>query len=62
MRLYNFYCAVQLEGLANIKKSCSNTRYYENIKELKQARVDFSQMYKIEETFYFNPFESQEVA
>lgn len=62
MRLYNFYCAIQLEGLADVKKNFSNTRYYENIKELKEARVDFSQMYKVEEIFYFNPFESVEVA
>ncbi len=62
MRLYNFYCAIQLEGLTDIKKSFSNTRYYENIKDLKSARVDFSQMYKVEEVFYFNPFESVEVA
>lgn len=62
MRLYNFYCAIQLEGLADVKKNFSSTRYYENIKELKEARVDFSQMYKVEEIFYFNPFESVEVA
>ena len=62
MRLYNFYCAVQLEGLQNVKRSFLHSTYYQNIKDLKQARVDFSQMYKIEETFYFNPFESQEVA
>ena len=62
LRLYQFYCAIQLEGLANIKKSFSNTRYYDNIKELKKARVDFSQIYKVEEIFYFNPFEATEVA
>ena len=62
MRLYNFYCAIQLEGLTDVKKNFSSTRYYENIKELKQAMVDFSQMYKVEEIYYFNPFESIEVA
>jgi len=62
MRLYNFYCAIQLEGLVDVKKNSSSTRYYENIKDLKDARIDFSQIYKVEEIFYFNPFESVEVA
>lgn len=62
MRLYNFYCAIQLEGLSDVKKGFASSTYYDNIKELKQARVDFSQIYKVEEIFYFNPFESVEVA
>ena len=38
--------------------------YQRNIKELKNARVDFSQSYKVEEIelYYFNPFEAKEVA
>ncbi len=62
MRLYNFYCAIQLEGLTDVKKSFLHSTYYQNIKDLKQARVDFSQIYKVEEIFYFNPFKSVEVA
>lgn len=62
MRLYNFYCAIQLEGLVDVKKNFSSSRYYDNIKDLKDARIDFSQMYKVEQIYYFNPFESVEVA
>lgn len=63
-RLYNFYCAIQLNGLIDTKGSMSRSVYYRNIKELKEAKVDFSQSYKIEEIelFYFNPFEFKEVA
>ena len=63
-RLYNFYCAIQLNGLIDTKESMSNSVYYRNIKDLKNAKVDFSQSYKVEEIelFYFNPFECEEVA
>lgn len=63
-RLYNFYCAIQLNGLIDTKESMSYRTYYRNIKELKNANIDFSQSYKIEEIelFYFNPFEAKEVA
>lgn len=63
-RLYNFYCAIQLNGLIDIKESMSKASYYRNVKELKEAKVDFSQSYKVEEIelFYFNPFEFKEVA
>ena len=62
--LYNFYCAIQLNGLADVKKNYSSSTYYRNIKELKKAKIYFGQSYKIEETkiFYFNPFEYKEVA
>ena len=62
-RLYNFYCAIQLNGLIDIKNSMPYRTYYRNIKELKNAKIDFSQSYKIEEIeiFYFNPFEAKEV-
>lgn len=63
-RLYNFYCAIQLNGLIDTKNSMSSSSYFRNIKELKEAKIDFSQSYKIEEInlFYFNPFEFKEVA
>ncbi len=64
IRLYNFYCAIQLNGEIDMKESMSSRTYQRNIKDLKLAKVDFSQSYKIEEfeLFYFNPFESKEVA
>lgn len=63
-RLYNFYCAIQLNGENVVKENTPKDTYYRNIKDLKIAKVDFSQSYKIEECdlFYFNPFEFKEVA
>jgi len=63
-RLYNFYCAIQLNGLIDTKENTSSSVYYRNINDLKNAKIDFSQSYKIEEIdlFYFNPFDFQEVA
>ena len=63
-RLYNFYCAIQLNGENIVKENTPKDTYYRNIKDLKTAKVDFSQSYKIEECdlFYFNPFEFKEVA
>ena len=61
--LYNFYCSIQLNGLKDVKRNTSTT-YYRNIKELKLAKIDFSQSYKVEEIeniFYFNPFIAKEV-
>jgi len=62
-QLYYFYCSIQLNGLKDIKINTSSSTYYRNIKDLKQAKIDFSQSYKIEEMelFYFNPFEYKEV-
>lgn len=62
-RLYNFYCAIQLNGENVVKKDSGKDTYYRNIADLKSARIDFSQSYKVqeEEMFYFNPFEYQEV-
>ena len=62
-QLYYFYCSIQLNGLKDIKLNTSSSTYYRNIKDLKQAKIDFSQSYKIEEMemFYFNPFEYKEV-
>ena len=62
-RLYNFYCAIQLNGENIVKDMYSSSTFYRNIDDLKSARIDFSQSYKVqeEEMFYFNPFEYQEV-
>lgn len=61
--LYNFYCSIQLNGLKDVKLMTTSSTYYRNIKELKLAKIDFSQSYKIEENkiYYFNPFEFKEV-
>lgn len=63
-RLYNFYCAIQLNGDNVVKETTPKDTYYRNIKELEEAKIDFSQSYRIEECelFYFNPFEAEEVA
>lgn len=62
-RLYNFYCAIQLNGENVVKSNYSSSAFYRNICDLKSARIDFSQTYKVqeEEMFYFNPFEYAEV-
>lgn len=62
-RLYNFYCAIQLNGENVVKKNSTRNIFYRNIVDLKSAGIDFSQIYKVqeEEMFYFNPFEYQEV-
>jgi len=62
-RLYNFYCVIQLNGENVVKENYASSTFYRNIDDLKSARVDFSQSYKVEEEeiFYFNPFEYQEV-
>lgn len=61
--LFNFYCSIQLNGVKELKENYSSSTYYRNINELKQAKVDFSQSYKVEEIemFQFNPFEYEEV-
>lgn len=62
--LYNFYCSIQLNGLKDVKNNTSKATYFRNIKELKQAKIDFSQSYKVEKIeniFYFNPFIAKEV-
>lgn len=62
-RLFDFYCSIQLNGENVVKSSYSRTAFFRNITDLKSARIDFSQTYKVqeEEIFYFNPFEYQEV-
>ena len=63
IRLFNFYCSIQLNGIDFMKKDMTLPTYYRYIKDLKDARVDYSQTYQIEEvqTFWFNPFECEEV-
>ena len=62
--LYNFYCSIQLNGLKDVQAFMSNSTFYRNLKYLKEAKIDFSQSYKVEEieVFHFNPFEYKEVA
>lgn len=65
--LYNFYCSIQLNGFDNVKAFMSESTFYRNLKYLKEASIDFSQTYKVEEcSFYsfnpFNPFNAKEVA
>ena len=48
-RLYSFYCAIQLNGENIVKDMYSSSTFYRNIDDLKTARIDFSQTYKIEE-------------
>lgn len=63
IRLYNFYCSIQLNGLFDVKQCMSSSSYYRDIMSLKEAKIDFSQSYKVEEKdiYYFNPFEEKEV-
>ena len=46
-----------------VKENYSSSAFYRNIDDLRSARIDFSQTYKVqeEEIFYFNPFEYKEV-
>lgn len=62
--LYNFYCSIQLNGIDNVKSFMSESSYYRNLKYLKEASIDFSQTYKVQECsiFNFNPFNAKEVA
>lgn len=62
-RLYNFYCSIQLNGLDYLKENMSSSTFYDNLKELKESRIDISQIYNIGEVIIdFNPFEWEEVA
>lgn len=62
-RLFNFYCAIQLNGENVVKLHSSKSTFYRNINKLKSYKIDFSQSYRVEEEniFYFNPFEFKEV-
>ena len=61
--LFNFYCSIQLNGIVDVQEKTSSSTFYRNINFLKEAHIDFSQSYKIDEKemFYFNPFEYKEV-
>lgn len=62
--LYNFYTSIMVDGLREVKKRTKKSTYYRNIKELKQANIDFSQTYKIDlkkDIVEFNPFQYKEV-
>lgn len=62
--LYNFYLAIMVDGLRNVKKRTSKSTYYRNLLELKKSNIDFSQTYKIDlsnQIIEFNPFEYKEV-
>lgn len=62
--LYSFYCSIQLNGVKDVQMYLSEATYYRNLKYLKEAKIDISQSYKVEEmSFYnFNPFNAKEVA
>ena len=62
-RLYSFYCNIQLNGIDDVKSHTSESTYFRYINELENAKVDFSQSYKVQEhsIYYFNPFEAKEV-
>lgn len=63
-RLYNFYCSVMVDGVRNVRERVSKSVYYRNIKELKNANIDFSQNMDLdfsEAVFQFNPFDYEEV-
>lgn len=62
--LYNFYLSIMVDGLRNVKNRTSKSTYYRNIADLKKAKIDFSQTYKIDlqkQIIEFNPFEFKEV-
>ena len=63
-RLYSFYCALQLNGESVVRDSFSKYIFYRNRKDLIEAKIDFSQSYKVIESdiYFFNPFTSIEVA
>ncbi len=63
-RLFNFYCSIKLNGESVLRNQISKSTFYDYIKKLKDSKIDFSQSYRVEEVeeiFYFNPFEFQEV-
>lgn len=62
--LYNFYLSIMVDGLRNVKERTKKSTFYRNIKELKNANIDFSQNMDLdfnEILFKFNPFEWEEV-
>lgn len=64
VRLYNFYLSIMVDGLENVKNKTNKSSYYDNIKALKEANIDFSQSTNInfDEHFVdFDPFSYPEV-
>ena len=62
--LYNFYLSIMVDGLREVKKRTKKSTFYRNINDLKKAKIDFSQTYKIDlekEIIQFNPFQYKEV-
>mgnify|MGYP004656281743 CR=1 FL=1 len=62
--LYNFYSAIMLDGIREIKKNTSKTAFYRNMQLLKSVNIDLSQKYKLtidNDIVDFNPFEWKEV-
>ena len=63
-RLYNFYLSLIIDGLDIVKARTSKNVYYTNIRNLKNAGVDFSQNLNIDlesNIVNFNPFCYEEV-
>lgn len=62
-RLYSFYLSLVVDGINLVKSRTSHNVYYTNVRDLKKAGVDFSQMLDInyESVIDFNPFEYKEV-
>ena len=62
--LYNFYLSIMVDGLENVKSRTKKSTYYDNIKSLKDANIDFSQSTNInfdEHFIDFDPFSYPEV-
>lgn len=62
--LYNFYLSIMVDGLREVKRRTKKSTYYRNISDLKKAKIDFSQTYKIDlekQIVQFNPFDYKEV-
>lgn len=62
-RLYSFYLSLVVDGINLVKSRTSHNVYYTNVRDLKKAGIDFSQMLDIsyESVIDFNPFEYKEV-
>lgn len=58
--LYNFYLQVLIDGFKNVKNRMSDSFYYRNIRDLKNANIDISQTQRVvfeeNEFISFNPF------
>mgnify|MGYP004575783387 FL=1 len=64
VRLYNFYLSIMVDGLENVKNKTNKSSFYDNIKALKDANIDFSQSTNInfdEHFIDFDPFSYPEV-